>query len=158
LPDILDALAEIAAGLESQEETVRLLAAAAHARAELGTVRWRPEHHHWATLEASRRERIGETAFEAAWKQGAELSTDEAIAWVRRARGSRKRPPGGWESLTPTEAKVVELVAHGLSNPQIAERMFISRATVKVHVAHIFQKLDIRNRAELTAMAVRREE
>jgi DNA-binding NarL/FixJ family response regulator len=52
----------------------------------------------------------------------------------------------------------VELVAQGLTNPQIGERMFISRATVKVHVAHIFQKLDISNRAELTAMAVRREE
>jgi DNA-binding NarL/FixJ family response regulator len=59
--------------------------------------------------------------------------------------------------LTPTEAQVVELVAQGLTNPQIAERMFISRATVKVHVAHTFQKLDISNRAELTAMAVRRE-
>ena len=157
LPDILDALAEIAAGLESQEEAVRLLAAAGRARAELGTMRWRPEHDHWATLEASLRDRMGENAFEAAWKQGAELTTDDAIGWARRARGSRKRPPGGWESLTPTEAQVVELVAQGLTNPQIAERMFISRATVKVHVAHIFQKLDISNRGELTAMAVRRE-
>ena len=157
LPDILDALVEIAAGLESQAEAVRLLASAGRARAELGTVRWRPEHDHWATLEASLRKGMGETAFEAAWKQGAELGTDEAIAWIRRARGSRKRPSAGWESLTPTEAQVVELVAQGLTNPQIAERMFISRATVKAHVAHIFQKLDINNRAELTALAVRRE-
>jgi predicted ATPase/DNA-binding NarL/FixJ family response regulator len=157
LPDLLDALAEIAAGLESREEAVRVLAAAGRARAELGTVRWRPEHDHWAALEASLRERLGEQAFEAAWKQGADLNTDEAIAWIRRARGSRKRPPGGWESITPTELEVVRHVAAGLTNPQIAERMFISPATVKVHVAHIFQKLDINNRAELTAMAVRRE-
>ena len=157
LPDLLDALAEVAAGLESQEEAVRLLAAAGRARAELGTVRWRPEHDHWAKLEASLRERMGEKAFEAAWTQGAELSTDEAIAWIRRARGSRKRPSGGWESLTQTELEVIRQVAAGLTNRQIAERMFISPATVKVHVAHIFQKLDISNRAELTAMAVRRE-
>ena len=45
----------------------------------------------------------------------------------------------------------MELVAQGLTNPQIADRMFISRATVKVQVAFIFQKLDISNRAELTA-------
>ena len=85
------------------------------------------------------------------------MSLDEAIAWLRRARGSRKRPAGGWESLTPTEVQVVELTAQGLTNPQVGERMFISRATVKVHLAHVFQKLDVSNRAELTAQAVRRE-
>ena len=157
LADLLDALAEVAAGLESQEEAVRLLAAAGRARADLGTVRWRPEHDHWATLEASLRKRMGQQGFDAAWAQGTELSTDEAIGWVRRARGSRKRPPGGWESLTPTELEVVCHVAAGLTNPQIGERMFISPATVKVHIRHVFQKLDISNRAELTAKAVRRE-
>ena len=54
----------------------------------------------------------------------------------------------------PTE--VVKLAAQGLTNPQIGERMFVSRATVKAHLARIFQKLDIHNRAELTAQAIRR--
>ena len=155
LADLLDALAEVAAGLESREEAVRLLAAAGRARADLGTVRWRPEHDHWATLEASLRERMGEKAFEAAWAQGTELSTDEAIAWIRRARGSRKRPSGGWESITPTELEVVRHVAAGLTNPQIGERMFISPATVKVHIRHVFNKLDTSSRAELAAAAAR---
>ena len=62
------------------------------------------------------------------------------------------------ESLTPTEAQVVEFVAKGLTNPQIAERMFISPATVKVHVAHVFQKLDVSNRTELAANAVQRRQ
>ena len=155
LADILDALAEIAAGLESQEEAVRLLAAAGRARAELGTVRWRPEHDHWATLEASLRERMGETAFEAAWKQG---------AGTQHRRGHRLDPTRARLEeaavrrlgvVTPTEAQVVELVAQGLTNPQIGERMFISRATVKVHVAHIFQKLGTSSRAELAAAAAR---
>lgn len=82
---------------------------------------------------------------------------DEAIGWARRARGSRKRPASGWESLTPTEAQVVELVAQGLTNPEVGARMFISRATVKVHLAHVFRKLNVGNRAELTAQAVRRK-
>jgi len=60
------------------------------------------------------------------------------------------------ESLTPTEVRVVELVAEGLTNPQIGERMFISRGTVKVHLSHIFAKLSIATRAELAAEATRR--
>lgn len=85
------------------------------------------------------------------------MPLEEAVGWVRRARGSRKRPPTGWEALTPTEVQVVDLVAQGLSNPEIAERMFIARGTVKVHLGHVFQKLEVRSRSELAAFAVRRE-
>ena len=51
---------------------------------------------------------------------------------------------------------MVQLVAEGLTNPQIGERMFVSKATVKTHLAHIFKKLDVHNRAELSALAARR--
>jgi DNA-binding NarL/FixJ family response regulator len=46
---------------------------------------------------------------------------------------------------------VIKLVAKGLTNPQIGERLFVSRATVKTHLAHIFTKLGVRTRAELAA-------
>ncbi|HMK11492.1 MAG TPA: helix-turn-helix transcriptional regulator [Acidimicrobiales bacterium] len=59
-------------------------------------------------------------------------------------------------SLTPTEEHVVALVAEGLTNPQIAERLLMGRATVKTHLEHIFTKLDVRLRAELAAQASRR--
>ena len=157
LPQTLDALAEVAAGLESHEEATRLLGAAERARADLGLVRWPPDQPRLSALEDSLRVVLGDEAFAAGWAEGAGMSLEEAIAWARRARGSRKRPTGGWDSLTPTETQVVELAAAGLTNPQIGERMFISRATVKVHLAHVFQKLDVSNRAELTAQAVRRE-
>jgi DNA-binding CsgD family transcriptional regulator len=52
--------------------------------------------------------------------------------------------------------KVVALVSEGLTNAEVGERMFISPGTVKSHVAHIFNKLDVHSRAELTAHAVRR--
>jgi DNA-binding CsgD family transcriptional regulator len=71
-------------------------------------------------------------------------------------RGSRRRPRSGWESLTATERKVVRLVAEGLSNPEIAERMFISRGTVHTHVSHILAKLGLRSRVSLAAEASRR--
>ena len=47
-------------------------------------------------------------------------------------------------------------MADGLTNPQIAEKMFVARGTVKVHVSHIFAKLGLSNRAELAAVAARR--
>ena len=78
------------------------------------------------------------------------------IEYVSRARGERKRPSAGWESLTPTELRVVGLVAAGLTNPQIAERMFIARGTVKVHLSHVFAKLGVATRAELAAQATKR--
>jgi FixJ family two-component response regulator len=50
---------------------------------------------------------------------------------ARRGPGARKRPPSGWEGLNPTERQVALLVAEGLSNPEIAQRLFGSRARVK---------------------------
>ena len=70
--------------------------------------------------------------------------------------GERKRPPKGWESLTLTELRIVALVSAGLTNPQIAERMFIARGTVKVHLSHVFVKLGVSTRTELAAQAMRR--
>jgi DNA-binding CsgD family transcriptional regulator len=101
---------------------------------------------------------LGAEVFDAAWNRGEDLSPDRAVGWVRRARGSRKRPSGGWESLTPTELEVVRHAAVGLTNPEIGERMFISRGTVKTHLSHIYTKLDVRNRSELAAEAMRRLE
>ena len=74
------------------------------------------------------------------------------------ARGRRSRPALGWPSLTPTELTVAAAVAEGLSNPQIAARMFISRGTVTTHLTSIFRKLGISARAELAALAVRQDD
>jgi DNA-binding CsgD family transcriptional regulator len=81
---------------------------------------------------------------------------DEVVAYAARGRGERKRPSSGWASLTPTEIEVVKLAAQGLSNPQIAEKLFISKHTAKVHISHVFTKLGISSRAELASEATRR--
>ncbi len=77
-------------------------------------------------------------------------------AGIRRGRrGARKRPQFGWHGLTPTERTVAGLVAEGLSNPQIGERLYVSARTVQTHLAHVFAKLDICSRAQLAAEVTR---
>ena len=63
------------------------------------------------------------------------------------------RGPTGWASLTPTERDIVDEVCRGLTNPQIAERLLMSRDTVRTHLSHIYAKVGVANRAELAADA-----
>ena len=75
---------------------------------------------------------------------------------VRRGRHvTHRRAQSGWQSLTPSERAVVDLVAEGLSNPQIGQRLYVSRRTVQTHLAHVFAKLHITSRTQLAAEAVR---
>ena len=57
--------------------------------------------------------------------------------------------------LTAREVEVLRLVAAGLSNAEIAERLFLSPSTVKAHVANIFAKIGVHNRAAATEFALR---
>jgi len=70
---------------------------------------------------------------------------------ARRGRGPRRRPAFGWSSLTPAERNVADLVARGLTNPEIAARLGVSAGTVKDHVSSALRKLSVRTRAELAA-------
>jgi DNA-binding CsgD family transcriptional regulator len=76
---------------------------------------------------------------------------------IRRGRRvAHSRAQSGWQSLTPSELAVVDLVAEGLSNPQIGQRLYVSRKTVQTHLGHVFAKLHITSRAQLAAEAARR--
>jgi DNA-binding CsgD family transcriptional regulator len=152
----LEALAFIAADQESYDEAVRLFGAAAALHDAIGLVRWPASQVDWEDTVARLRAALGDAAFEVAWAEGRALSIDDAFGYASRARGERKRPSTGWGSLTPTEQRVVALVAEGLTNPQIAARLFVSRGTVKVHLSHVFAKLELSTRADLAAQATRR--
>lgn len=92
----------------------------------------------------------------------ASADVDRVRARLREAgvrigtRGSRRRPAFGWEALTPSELRIVALVAEGLSNAQVGERLFISRRTVQSHLANVFTKLGVSARAEVVAESMRR--
>jgi len=73
---------------------------------------------------------------------------------IRRGpRAKHRKTQNGWDSLTPTEIKVVGLVAEGLSNPQIGAKLFLSHRTVATHVSHILSKLGVHSRIDIAREA-----
>jgi predicted ATPase/class 3 adenylate cyclase/DNA-binding CsgD family transcriptional regulator len=156
LADHLDAVATVAVAEESYEEAARLFGAADALRHTVGSVplAW-DRIGRDGDLEAAGCA-LGSEAFSAAWAEGEALSTGDAVAYAQRGRGERKRPSSGWASLTPTERQVVDLLARGLRNAEIAERLFVAPSTVKTHLGHVFAKLGVSTRAELVALAARR--
>jgi len=151
-----DALAELAADGESDREAARLWAASATLRSTRRFAITPAEQPRYDDRVARVRARLGDEQFAAAWAEGEVLTVDEAVAYATRARSERKRPGSGWNALTPMELRVVALAAEGLTNPQIAERLFVARGTVKIHLSHIFSKLGVATRAELASVATRR--
>lgn len=154
LVDAVEFLAAVAGERDTSIAAVRLLAAAGSRRSELGYRFTTDRAVNEKTL-ARTREVLAADEFEAAWAEGARLGLDEAIAYAARRRGERKRPAAGWAGLTPSELEVARLVGQHLSNPEIASRLFVSRATVKTHLVHIFGKLGIDSRSELAVEATK---
>lgn len=148
--DALEVLGSMLIDVGRRRDGARVLAAAESGRAAMG-YRFRFPHRA-ADVAAARVAVSGDDG----WAEGKGLSLAEITEVVQRMRGERVRAVSGWESLTPTEVQVVEQVAEGLTNPQIAERLLMSRATVKTHLVHVYAKLGINNRAELAAIVVRR--
>ena len=84
------------------------------------------------------------------------VSTQEAPVHRREHSSKTLRPTFGWDSLTEAENSVAELVAAGLTNREVAARLFLSPHTVDSHLRHIFRKLDINSRVDLVRMVTAR--
>jgi DNA-binding CsgD family transcriptional regulator len=80
----------------------------------------------------------------------ARLQAEFRVHGIRRGpHAKHRRARSGWESLTATEIKIAAFVEEGLSNPEIAARLLLSRRTVATHVSHILKKLDVNSRIDI---------
>ena len=129
----------------------------------------RPWEAAWARLAeaqaafAGRDTTAGRAALDAALETANALRSDplraHAAELARRARirlGSSSREPAAPDTPTERELEVLELLADGLTNPQIAERLFLSPKTVGIHVSRLLEKLGAHTRGEAVAVARRR--
>ena len=103
----------------------------------------------------------------AAWAAGRAMTFDEAVRYARtgletparragaRARDGEPAQPGALAGLTRRELEVADLVARGLTNRQIAERLYIAERTVEGHVERIRAKLNVRSRTQVGASIAR---
>ena len=155
VPDTLECMATLAIGTDAHPEATRLFGAADELRRRTGEVRFPIHQGAYEAAVGSLRQALEQNDFDAAWAEGAQLSTDVAIAYAQRGRGDRKRPDSGWESLTPAEHDVVRLVCEGLANKEVAARLFVSPRTVQAHLAHVYTKLGINSRVQLVQEAAR---
>jgi predicted ATPase/DNA-binding CsgD family transcriptional regulator len=149
--DALDELGMLATCTGDTARAARLAGAASAVRERVGYVTSPSSGERMAAARQSCIDRNDQSMWDEAWAQGEALALKGAIAYALRGRGPRKRPPHGWPSLTPAELEVAELAASGMSNPQIAAQLFMSRSTVKMHLSNVYLKLQIANRTQLAA-------
>jgi non-specific serine/threonine protein kinase len=105
--------------------------------------------------------RMGKANFEEARRRGRRLSFAQVAELVSRTLSQASASSPGTQrpqhsSLSKREGEVLDLVAEGLSNKEIARRLIVSENTVKTHVTSLFNKLGVYTRAQAVAVAARR--
>jgi DNA-binding CsgD family transcriptional regulator/tetratricopeptide (TPR) repeat protein len=153
--DSLDALAGLAVARGNLDVAARLFGSSDALREARGLLMTPPRSDRYHADVALARQGLGPEQFDAAWRQGAELTADEAVAYASKRSGRRGGSSPESPGLSPTERQVVDLVLEGLTNAEVAERLFVSPETVKTHLSKAFAKLRVRSRRELRAVLVR---
>jgi non-specific serine/threonine protein kinase len=147
------------ATLEGDPVRALRLAGAANALEEnAGIWAFPPIHDRHERWLAAAREAVDPQAGEAAWAAGRALHLDDAVAYALEQATAIGDPVAGARNesdapLTSREREVLELIAQGRSNREIAEALFVTEHTVKYHVTSLFNRLDVTSRAEAVARA-----
>jgi predicted ATPase/DNA-binding CsgD family transcriptional regulator len=168
----VQAIGALAVHAAQPQSAARLLAAASSQREIYGAGLMPSERQREGRAIARAQSALGGAEFAAAWAAGRALSREvactEAEAVLARAEASSTPPqpsagpqpyPGsvtdGAFGLTRRERDVLRLLCQRLTDPEIAERLFISPRTASRHVANVFLKLSVNSRREAAALAVR---
>jgi non-specific serine/threonine protein kinase len=151
----------VIAGFAGQHEiAVQYFSIADRINLARGDVVTGADRRRYDAAESRARMALGETGFAAAWESTRTWTADEAIdrAINLDLRQMRKTPapeqvarPAG---LSVREVEVLKLLATGISNDEIAEKLFLSPRTVHAHLANIYRKLDVSNRSEAVRVAI----
>jgi non-specific serine/threonine protein kinase len=153
----LEGLARVAAAGQAAP-AARLFGAAAALRDDIGMPQSPTERSYFAPILAALRDDLGVESFAAAWAAGQSLPREEAIAEALALYAIPPEPsPSPAAStrhqLTGRELEILRLLASGLRNREIAERLFITPTTVASHIASIYGKVGVDTRAKATAFA-----
>lgn len=156
VPAAVETLAAIAGATGRASVAARLLGAASRIRAERVVIDSPPDENWRMSASTQACQSLGDEDFDRFWAEGREQSEEELISYAQRGRGTRGRPAIGWDSLTPAERRVIDLVIAGCTNAEVSQRLFVSINTVRTHLSHVYTKLGVANRTELAAEAARR--
>ncbi len=107
-----------------------------------------------AAVELGTRVADGYQELGAIWEQARVESLLRSLGVRRGARVKHSQAQLGWDAVTPAESRVVALLAEGLTNREIGERLFVSPRTVETHVSNLLRKLEASSRTELAARYV----
>lgn len=132
---------------------VRLLSAAERAQRDTGT-QWTPfvRRDHEQAVDSARAT-LGEQEFAHLWATGQLLTPDQAA----RAADTERLAPTTRDDLTARELEVLKLVAEGLSDAEVSDRLVVSRRTVHSHLRSIYRKLGVNSRSAATRYVVEHE-
>jgi non-specific serine/threonine protein kinase len=156
----LEGLAAVAARQGQPERAARLGGAAEALREAMGAPPPPPHRAHYERYLNAARGRVGAAAWTTAWAAGRALPREEAIALalaLAPVDGEQATPaPAGdnQAGLSTREVEVLGLVAQGLTNAQVAARLFLSPRTIDQHLRSIYNKLGVGNRAAATRFAI----
>jgi predicted ATPase/DNA-binding CsgD family transcriptional regulator len=101
------------------------------------------------------RAQLGDEAFDLAWATGRDMSVEHVIPRAQTAAMVPGELASSYADLTPRELEVLQLIASGLSNREIAERLVLSARTVERHITNLYGKIAVRGKAGATAYALR---
>lgn len=149
---VLESAAFLAATTGDAVRAVHLLAVADAIRRALDVPLWVGFRERHELVVADARGSLGETRFAAAWEEGARIPLGATVELVAPERTDASTDAA--EGLTAREVEVLALVAEGLTDAEVAERLVVSIRTVHAHLRSIYRKLDIHSRSAATRYAL----
>ncbi len=151
----LGGIAGVSGRLGRPQAAARLFGAAASLLEEAGAGVWPIDRPEYERNLAVVRQQLGETAFTQAFSFGQQRTLEESLAEARREAALAATEIPEHAGLSPRQQEILRLLCAGHSDREIGAALHIGRRTVETHIAAIYAKLGVHNRAEAAATAVR---